>query len=140
MSSWISSLAEKARKAVDNLADTLVEQANAAQEQIINEQKKVKEEVAKQAKLHDDAALPWETDDEELGILSQDVMEKVFALSLTEQNFSVPPPKLAILPFVFSDKVAVAMRLLALDTNLARMHSKVTSYSTQLSSFKPLVG
>ena len=82
-------------------------------------------EYIKSVKKGEGVVLPWETDDEELAILSQDVMERVLSLSLTEQNFTEVPPKLDLIPFVFTDNVATAMRLLALDANLARMHAKV---------------
>lgn len=122
MSDWFS----KAQKFVDNLTESIVEQANVAQAQMVDEQTKMREEVAKdKQKREGDAVLPWETDDDCLAILTQDVMEKILSLSLTEQNFTVSPPKLEMFFFQFSDHIPTAMRLLSLDANLARMHAKV---------------
>ena len=122
MSDWFS----KALKVVDSFTDSLVEQATVAQAQMANEQMKVREEVAKnKQQFEGEATLPWETDDDCLAILTQDVMEKILSLSLTEQNFTVAPPSLEVMPFLFSDYIPVAMRLLSLDANLARIHAKV---------------
>ena len=123
MSDWFS----KAQKFVDNFTESIVEQANVAQAQMAVEQSKVRDEVARsKQQLEGKDTLPWETDDDSLAILTQDVMEKILSLSLTEQNFSIPPPKVEVMEFLFSDHIPVAMRLLSLDANLARMHAKVT--------------
>lgn len=122
MSDWFS----KAQKFVDNFTESIVEQANVAQAQMADEQTKIREEVAKDKMTRDgEASLPWETDDDSLAILTQDVMEKVLSLSLTEQNFTVSPPKVEVFSFLFSNHIPTAMRLLSLDANLARMHAKV---------------
>ena len=128
MSEWFSSIAKQAIQAVDNITESLVEQANLAQQEINKEQEKVKQEVAATKVDSSHAVLPWETDDEELGILSQDVMEKVLSLSLAEPNFTETPPQLDSVPFDFSMNVPTVMRLLTIDSNLARMHSKVSKY------------
>ena len=122
MSDWFS----KAQKFVDNFTESIVEQANVAQAQMADEQTKLREEVAKDKMTRDgEASLPWETDDDSLAILTQDVMEKILSLSLTEQNFTISPPKVEIFSFLFSDHIPTAMRLLSLDANLARTHAKV---------------
>jgi hypothetical protein len=122
MSDWFS----KAQKSFSSFTDSLVEQANVAQEQMTNEQQKVRNEAAQSKQLLEgDARLPWETDDDSLAILTQDVMEKILSLSLTEQNFTVSPPEIESFQFLFSDHIPTAMRLLSLDANLARMHAKV---------------
>lgn len=123
MSSWFS----MAQKLVDDFTDNMVEQANVVQAQMVEEQLKVREEVAKTKMQHEgEAHLPWETSNDSLAILSQDVMEKILSLSLTEQNFSVAPPKLLLMPFIFSEHIPTAMRLLSIDSNLNKMHAKVT--------------
>lgn len=117
----------KARQYVDDFTDSIVEQANVAQEQIAGEQTKVRDEVAKQKQnFEGESQLPWETSDDSLAILSQDVMEQILSLSLTEQNFNIAPPQLEVMTFVFTEHIPTAMRLLALDANLAKMHAKVT--------------
>ena len=117
----------KARQYVDDFTDSIVEQANVAQEQIAGEQTKVRDEVAKQKQnFEGESQLPWETSDDSLAILSQDVMEQILSLSLTEQNFNIAPPQLEAMTFVFTEHIPTAMRLLALDSNLAKMHAKVT--------------
>jgi hypothetical protein len=122
----------KARQYVDDFTDSLVEQATVAQEQIAAEETKVRDEVAKQKQnFEGESQLPWETSDDSLAILSQDVMEQILSLSLTEQNFTVAPPQLEAMTFVFSEHIPTAMRLLALDANLARMHAKVTRQLVQ---------
>lgn len=120
-----------AQKLVDDFTDSMVEQANVVQAQMVEEQLKVREEVAKAKKLHEgDAHLPWETSNDSLAILSQDVMERILSLSLTEQNFTVAPPKLLLMPFIFSQHIPTAMRLLSIDSNLTKMHAKVTSHNS----------
>jgi hypothetical protein len=129
MADWFSNIAKQAMQVVDNFADTLVEQANAAQDQIAAEQRKVAEEASRQkgaAATETETRLPWETDDVSKASLSQDLMEKVLSLSLTEQNFSVEPPNVSLLPFTFSNVVPIAMKLLEIDTNLGRMHAKLS--------------
>ena len=126
----------KARQYVDDFTDSIVEQANVAQVQMAEEQTKVLEEVAKQKQnFEGESQLPWETSDDSLAILSQDVMEQIFSLSLTEQNFSVAPPQLEVMTFVFTEHIPTAMRLLALDANLARMHAKVIKLLVNSMSF-----
>jgi ribosomal protein L9 len=122
MSDWFS----KAQKFVDTMTENLVEQANSVQNQMEMEQKKVRDEAAQtKQQLEGEVQLPWETNDDSLAILTQDVMEKILSLSLTDQNFTIVPPKVELMPFLFPDHVPTAMRLLNLDANLARMHAKV---------------
>lgn len=117
-----------AQKYVDDFTESIVHQANEAQAQMVVEEMKVREELAKSNPNQvGEAHLPWETSEDSLAILSSAVMEKILSLSLTEQNFSVAPPKLEVMPFGFTEHISTAMRLLSLDANLARMHSKVIS-------------
>ena len=118
---------EKTKEITKEAAKKVEAEIQKGQQQYLAEQQRVKREseYIKSVKKGEGVVLPWETDDEELAILSQDVMERVLSLSLTEQNFTEVPPKLDLIPFVFTDNVATAMRLLALDANLARMHAKV---------------
>lgn len=144
MAQWVqtwNTLTTRAKEVVDKTkehvatAKTKVQEELAkAQQQIVAERDRVRKEAefVKAAKRGDGVVLPWETDDEELAILSQDVMERILSLSLTEQNFTEVPPRLDLLPFVFDDVVATAMKLLQLDANLARMHTKVNTRCTRL--------
>lgn len=117
-----------AQKYVDDITESIVHQANEVQAQMAVEEMKVREELAKSnPNLVGEAHLPWETSEDSLAILSSAVMEKILSLSLTEQNFSVAPPKLEAMQFNFTEHIPTAMRLLSLDANLARMHSKVFS-------------
>ena len=132
MSDWFNSLAKSAQETVDyarKMAEEAAKMAeaeiNAAKAQIEKEEALVKVEVEK-TEVKGEAHLPWETDDEKLAILSEDVMERVKALSLNSKNFEMEPPLLDTFPFVFSDNVATAMRLLQLDENLAKMHAKLS--------------
>ena len=127
MSDWFSSLASQAMKIADDFADSLVAQASEAQDQIQKEQIKLKEEeeIRKQH-LSTSTQLPWETNDESLQILSEDLMDLILKLSLNEQNFTVTPANSDEVHFVFSDFVATALHLLKLDSNLAHVHSKVS--------------
>lgn len=72
--------------------------------------------------------LPWETEDESLAILSQDLMEQVMSLSLCDENFTQAPDsdRLRSIPFDFDAFVPVIMRLLPLDSNLAAVHAKLS--------------
>jgi len=131
MSDWFASLAKgaeeamaAAKKMAEEAAKLAENEMKAAKKQIEDEENKVKKE-AEQTEVKGDAHLPWETSDEKLAILSQDVMERVLALSLNEQNFADVPPKLDLFPFAFAEHVATAMRLLQLDANLSKMHARV---------------
>lgn len=135
MADWFSSLANQAIQYADSIADSLVDQANQAQEQIASEQRKLQEEndrsqqrsgaVDKNALL-----MPWETTDESKAILSQALMEKILNLSIAEDNFTSVPPNAddvkAKEEWNFGDFVPVALRLLEIDTNLSRCHAKVS--------------
>ena len=55
----------------------------------------------------------------------KDLMEKILALPLADQNFIVSPVGLDKLPFSLTEFVPVAMRLLSLDSNLSRIHAKL---------------
>lgn len=127
--SWfsLSSLVATATSFADEIAENIVAKANAAQHELAEEQEKVRREEQMRKKIiNKEVLLPWETEDESKAILSQSVMEKILALSLVEQNFTVTPPHLNELPFTFEAFVPVAMRLLQLDANLARMHAKLS--------------
>ena len=131
MAEWLNSAktwGERALKQLDGLADQLVSQANEAQASILAEQSKLREENdAAAAIISAEKPLPWEASREDLAIFEHDVMEKILQLSLREENFTVPPKHLEYVTFVFSDFISVAMRLLQLDANLARMHARLAS-------------
>lgn len=127
MADWFASLAQQAFKLADDLADSIVQQANEAQQQLQEEQKKLQEEVhQEQERQYSSHLLPWESNIESRQILSQDLMEKVLALSIHEGNFTVPSPNKNEVQFSFQDFVPIAMRLLQIDSNLARMHAKLS--------------
>ena len=81
---------------------------------------------AAEARKQEAARLPWEVDaaDEAKSILSQDLMERVLALSLDERTFLDAAPRV-VFEFDFEAHVPVIMRLLELDPNLAKMHSRL---------------
>lgn len=124
MSSWFSDLATQAISYADGIADAIVAQANAAQSEIAAEQQKIREEQSKKAALSD-ASLPWETTEESKVILSEGLMHKILELSLVEENFSVAPPGIEKVQFNLSSFVPVAMRMLSIDSNLAKIHAKL---------------
>lgn len=73
-----------------------------------------------------ECCLPWDTTDESMAILSQDVMERVLKLGLSERNFTVAATELDGIEFNFKTYIPVAMKLLSLDANLSHMHSKLS--------------
>jgi hypothetical protein len=130
MSDWFTSFANQAFQLADSLAEQLVTQASEAQELINGEQKKMKdEEEKKQLKLTSNIKLPWEedSDDENLSILSQDLMERILSLSINEENFLLPSANSKDIIFNFNDFIPVAMKLIKIDLNLARIHAKLSS-------------
>ena len=111
----------------DDFTESLVSQANEAQEQIQREQAKLREEdELKKVTLSTNTQLPWETTDESLQILSDALMDSILKLSLNELNFTTMPANAEEIVFVFSDFIATALRLLKIDANLAHVHSKVS--------------
>jgi len=128
MADWFSSLANQAMQIVDSYADSLVNQANEAQEKIRTEQQKLfEEEESKKSQLRNSSKLlPWETTDKSLQGLSSGLMESILKLSLNEKNFTIAPENLSSLHFDFSDFISTAFRLLKIDANLAYIHSKVS--------------
>jgi hypothetical protein len=127
MSEWFSSLAQHAMKLADDIADSLVTQANEAQSQLQNEQLKLQDEERKKKEtLGGVHTLPWETNIESRQILCQALMEKVFLLSLQERNFLERSVNADEIDFNFQEFVPVVLKLLQMDTNLARMHAKLS--------------
>ncbi len=124
---WFSNLANQAIQFADSLADNIVAEANKAQNEIVAEQNKIrKEEEKKKLNLNSESiSLPWETQDESRSIISQDLMERILSLSLSENNFIQPSIRFDKSEFDFNQFVPIAMRLLALDANLARVHAKL---------------
>lgn len=74
-----------------------------------------------------DNMLPWETTCEVSSILSQDLMEKILALSQNESNFLEKPRNdlLNSQPFDFNAYVPVILKVLEVDYNLQRLHAKL---------------
>lgn len=130
MSDWFSGLSDFANNAIsfaDNLADNLVAQATEAEDQLRAEQTRAQREQQERDRQNDQSTyLPWETTDETLTILSQDLMEQVLAVSLHENNFTTEACNAKAIEFSFKTYIPVIMKLLQLDANLARMHSKLS--------------
>jgi len=128
MAEWFKALGERAMKHIDAVADQLAAQAAEAQATLQAEQSRIKQEnEAKKQIFTAEKPLPWEAEVEELTIFENDTMEKVLQLSLREENFTVPPRELELVEFEFSEFIPVALRLLQLDANLARMHARLSS-------------
>jgi hypothetical protein len=127
MADWFSSIANQAKQLADNLTETIVTTANAAKDEFQQEQMKIRQEVERsKVKSTSDITLPWETEDESMAILSQPLMEKIFALSLSDRNFTVSSQQLSEFQFIFKDYIPVAMKLLTIDANLSRIHAKIS--------------
>lgn len=135
MSDWFSSItnqaqeyAEQAKRMADNLADNIVAQAEAAQNEIDEERMKLCEEQGTTRFPRTNShMLPWETSDEDLSILSQALMEKVLSLSLCDRNFTEKPVDgVSEEPFSLRDFAPIIMKMLELDSNLGNMHAKVS--------------
>lgn len=128
MADWFASLANQAMQLVDSYADSLVNQANEAQEKIRTEQQKIlEEEQSKKSQLsNSNKQLPWETTDKSLQGLSSGLMDAILKLSLNEKNFTIVPENSSSIYFDFSDFISTAFRLLKIDANLAYIHSKVS--------------
>jgi hypothetical protein len=127
MSDWFSSFAQQAMKLADDIADSLVTQANEAQSQLQSEQLKLQDEERKKKEtLGGTHTLPWETNIESRQILSQSLMEKIFLLSLQERHFLERSLNADEIDFNFQEFVPVVLKLLQIDTNLARVHAKLS--------------
>eukprot|EP01036_Dinobryon_divergens_P037282 gene37282-48741_t len=126
MASWFTSLATQARQ----LADGLVAQAESAERELSKEHEVIRREKEKIniSNQLSSSRLPWESDNETKAILSQDLMEKILALSMAEENFTVKPPSpiLESITFSFQSYIPVILRILQLDSNLARVHAKLS--------------
>lgn len=127
MADWFTSFAQQAFKLADELVETISTQATEAQEQLEHEKKKLDEEQNERQQLFTShLLLPWETDEEPLQILCNSVMERVLSVSNYEKNFTVKAANSEQVRFSFQHFVPVAMKLLDVDSNLARMHAKLS--------------
>jgi len=126
----LSSAAEDVTNKLTVFGDSLAVQAEAASLEIEKERLKVREENERKSKLMSapNLMLPWETKDESLGILSQELMEQILSLSLCDENLSTLPQSdvIATIPFDLDSYVPVIMRILQMDSNLAALHAKLT--------------
>jgi hypothetical protein len=133
MSGWLAS----ATAFLDDTFDQVVAKVNEAQSEIASEQEKFATSIQASSSGTSDGELllPWETDQEDLQILSNDVMERILKLSVTEENFTEIPQYLndkSIAPtFNFQTFVPIALRLMELDPNLARMHAKLMPHMNE---------
>lgn len=127
MADWFTSFAQQAMKLADEIADSIAAQATEAQSQLMNEQVKLQnEENQRRQILSSHRLLPWETDIESRQILSDALMEKILKLPLQELNFLDRSPNADEIEFSFNDFIPVALRILEIDTNLARVHAKLS--------------
>lgn len=138
MSDWFSNLTQQAFKFADEIAENIVHQANELSDSLMNqaqeaqtqfelEKRKLEyEEGMRLQRSHNYHLLPWETEIESLQILSDSLMESILAISLDERNFTNKSANSDHVAFVFKDFVPIAMRLLQIDTNLARIHAKLS--------------
>lgn len=127
MADWFSSLASSALKFADELTDSLVSQASEAQALLQEEQQKLKaEEEHKKQIRATNQLLPWETMIEARQILSKALMESILALSSNEKNFSVPAANKSEVTFSMEDFAPTALKMIEIDSNLARMHAKLS--------------
>lgn len=127
MADWFTSFTQQAFKLADEIVDSISAQATEAQAQLESEKKKLdtaENERAQLFKSH--LLLPWETEEEPLQILCKAVMEQVLSLSNYEKNFTVKAANSEQVHFSFQHFVPVAMKLLQVDSNLARIHSKLS--------------
>lgn len=126
--SWFTNIANQAFQ----LADGLVAQAESAERELNREHAVIKKEKEEQVTQQlSSTRLPWESGDESKAILSNDLMELILAIPMAEENFTVSPSieKHKILyetPFSFKQFIPVIMRLLQLDSNLAKIHAKLS--------------
>lgn len=119
-------MASSAQQLADQVADTISAHASAAESQLATERERVIQEnsIAKGRP----SSLPWESSDESTSILSQDLMDNILQLSLSELNFTITPDTelLRLLDFNFKEVIPQVMSLLNLDKNLARLHARVS--------------
>lgn len=131
MAAWFSNFTKQAIQLADGLADTITAQAAAAQLELSKEHESIKKEARSQLRNKQQlssARLPWEPEDETKSILSHEVMERILSLCGAEENFLISPKSepFECIPFDFQEFVPVALRLLQIDANLARMHAKLS--------------
>ena len=128
MSEWLSDLGSQALAFVDSVADSVGEGLQNATSELEEENARLRAEEASKKGTHTgDLTLPWESNDESLAILSQDVMERIFKLSMAEGNFAESPSSMEQVPveFDFQAFIPIALKILELDSNLARMHARL---------------
>lgn len=127
MSNWISNFASQASSLIDNLTDTIIKTANDAQNEILAEQNKIKSEESIRNNRNNKVLLPWERDENSV---CEELQLKIMSLPLSEYNFTkeLPESKFAHFHFVFNDYVPVALKLLNIDANLSKIHSKLTPH------------
>jgi hypothetical protein len=95
------------------------------------EQNKILQEQERKKKNSSVILLPWETDDESRSIFSQELMEMILSLPLSENNFTIPPAGFKESEFTFDDFVPLALKMLSLDSNLARVHAKLMPHMNE---------
>lgn len=126
MSSWFQNFASSAKHFADELADSLMAQANAAQEEIAAEQNKIRQEKEKEKMQATAYSLPWEPNDEAHDILTQPLMASILLLSHHESNFTSSIPDAPFPPFDFDAYIPLAMELMKYDAQLVLIHSKLS--------------
>jgi len=139
LASTFSKQINEASKVLEGVQVSLLEKADEASKELGQEKAKLHAEHAREkAVMNGKSDLPWETDDESLAILSQDLMEQVMELSLCDDNFTQPieSEKVANLPFDFEACIPVIMRILELDSNLAAIHAKLSPKMDEIEFWK----
>ncbi|CAM9104784.1 unnamed protein product [Scytosiphon promiscuus] len=122
-----------------------------AEQDITSEETKIQRAETAGLKQTEVKILPWETRIEKLAILSPGLMEKILSLSLEESNFTTPPlqsgakpegsrvesprrkgdaddERNSSLPFQLDRHIKVAVKMLSLDPNLAKVHARLISH------------
>ena len=127
MANWISNFASQASSLIDNLTDTIIKTANDAQNEILAEQNKIKNEESIRNNRNNKVLLPWERDENSV---CEELQQKIMSLPLSEYNFTkeLPETKFAHFHFVFNDFIPVALKLLNIDANLSKIHAKLTPH------------
>lgn len=123
MSDWFSSFTQQAKVFADSIAETIMTHVNEAEEALQEEKRRIERT---NHSNNTNLLLPWETDIESRQILSNNLMEKIFSMSLYKENFLTKPLNFDSVEFDIDKFVPIALRLTQLDSNLATMHSNCT--------------
>lgn len=121
MADWLSTvynMADRARHLAGELTESIVAQVDAAQNDIAEEQRKLRKDKAIPSISN---MLPWESDSENC---TDDLKFRILNLSKNDSNFMVSPP--IDVPFVLEEFAPIIMRMLEIDPDLPRIHAKLS--------------